>query len=131
MSANGQKPGDPADWIRHALSDLTLAKIEKPENVLWEELCFHAQQAAEKALKAVLILNGITFQKTHSIRMLVDLLPDTLSIPETVEEAVILTDYAVLSRYPAEAEPVEDEEYKKAVQLAEQVVTWAQNLINL
>ena len=62
--------------------------------------------------------------------MLVDLLPDTLSIPEIVEEAVILTDYAVLSRYPAEAEPVEMEEYKKAIQLAEQVLTWAQNLIN-
>jgi HEPN domain-containing protein len=128
MSAEGHNPGDPADWIRHALSDLSLAKIEKPDDVLWEELCFHAQQAAGKALKAVLIMNNIGFQKTHSIRMLIDLLPDSLSIPETVEESAVLTDYAVLIRYPAEAEPVEQEEYQKAVELAEQVVLWAQNL---
>ena len=70
MSADSQMQGDPADWIRHALSDLSLAKIEKPENVLWEELCFHAQQAAEKALKAVLILNNIPFKKLTALECL-------------------------------------------------------------
>ena len=40
-------PGSPADWLRHAHSDLELAKAkELSEDILFEELCFHAQQTA-------------------------------------------------------------------------------------
>ncbi len=37
--------------------------------------CFHAQQAAEKALKALLVANDIPFRKTHDLVVLVGLLP--------------------------------------------------------
>ncbi len=53
MSPEDVEPGSPADWLRHAASDLKLARIARPPEVLLEALCFHAQQAAEKALKAV------------------------------------------------------------------------------
>lgn len=48
----------PSDWLAHAESDLNLARLAKGhENILAEQVCFHAQQATEKALKAVLLID--------------------------------------------------------------------------
>lgn len=123
-------PGSPADWLRHAYSDLELAKAkELSDNVLLEELCFHAQQVAEKSLKGVLVAKGIPFPKTHNIRTLLDLLPQDIVIPQEIEEAARLTDYAVMSRYPGVMEPVDEEEYREAVELAKCVLHWAEKII--
>ena len=46
-------PGTPKDWLARAQGDLALAQISLPEGAYYEDLCFHAQQAAEKAIKAV------------------------------------------------------------------------------
>jgi hypothetical protein len=40
-------------WLRRARSNLARAKQDKPDEVLFEDLCFDAQQAVEKALKAL------------------------------------------------------------------------------
>ncbi len=119
-------PGGPADWLRRAQSDLSLAQMPRPEGVLREDLCFHAQQAAEKALKAVLVANSIPIPRTHSLTMLLGLMPGDLELPQAVDDAVILTDYAVASRYPGDYEPVDENELREAVRLAEATVTWAQ-----
>ena len=55
--------GSPEDWLRYAHSDLELARVPPPPKVLFEGLCFHAQQAAEKSLKAVWFLTQYLFQK--------------------------------------------------------------------
>ena len=46
-------PGSPADWIRYAKADLALARVPLPADGLYELLCFHAQQAAEKKCRVV------------------------------------------------------------------------------
>ena len=51
-------PDDPREWMNRARSDLALAKNRIPGAYL-EDLCFEAQQAAEKAVKAVLISRDI------------------------------------------------------------------------
>jgi len=122
-------PGSPADWLRYAHSDLQLARVRRPDKVLLEGLCFHAQQAAEKALKAVLIAKGVPPPKTHNIRTLLDLLPQDVIPPQEVESAASLTDYAVTSRYPGDFESVDEQEYKETVRLAETVVLWAEKII--
>ena len=122
-------PGSPSDWLRYAFSDLELARMGQQPKVLLEGLCFHAQQAAEKALKAMLIVKGITPPKTHNIRTLLDFLPQDIIPPPGVEDAASLTDYAVISRYPGDFEPVDEEEYKQTIRLAEAVVLWAQGII--
>ena len=129
MDSESFVPGSAEDWFRYAKSDLELARIEKPEGVLLENLCFHAQQAAEKTLKAVLIFLEIDFPRTHNIRTLLDLLPEGVDVPQEVEESAILTDYAVESRYPRNSEPVDDEEYRQVIGLAEAVVSWGEKLI--
>ena len=59
--------GSPQAWLRRAKSNLARAKQPKPAEAIWEDLCFDAQQAAEKALKAVLVSSGIDFPKSHDI----------------------------------------------------------------
>jgi HEPN domain-containing protein len=123
-------PGSPSEWLRHAVSDLALAKLEPPPQVLLESLCFHAQQAAEKALKAVLVHKNVPPPRTHNLRTLLDLLTESTRLPAEIEDAAVLTDYAVMSRYPGDVEPVGQQEYSEALQLAEAVVAWAKKEID-
>jgi len=118
MPPESVEPGTPADWLRYAHSDLELAKSTPSPRVLLEGLCFHAQQAAEKALKAVLLSLGVAISRTHNIGALLDLLPSDTELPIEIDEATILTDYAVLSRYPGTMEEVTDAEYQEALRLA-------------
>ncbi len=129
MPSEGHVLGNAVDWLRYAESDLEIARITQSSRILLEGLCFHAQQAAEKALKAVLISQAIPFPRTHNITILIDLLPQNISLPSEVEAAALLTDYAVLTRYPGNLEPITEEEYHEAVRLAEGVVDWAKTLI--
>ena len=100
--------GEPGDWLRHARSDLELARTPRSSKILLEDLCFHAQQAAEKALKAVLIFRSVPFLRTHNIRILMDLLPEGLNFPGEAEGAPILTDYAVFYPRPPDRAPEEE-----------------------
>ncbi len=129
MSPEDIAPGSPSNWLRHAWSDLELARVGRNSRIVLEDLSFHAEQAAEKALKAVLIFKSIPFPKTHNIRTLLDFLPRDVIPTKEVKEAAGLTDYAVLSRYPGDLEPVTDEEYRRALSLAEIVVKWAEGVI--
>jgi HEPN domain-containing protein len=107
-----------------------LAKQRKPRDAYWEDLCFEAEQAVEKALKAALRSRGIDFPKTHDIGELLALL-DRLGqkIPQDLWKADGLTTYAVETRYPGPAEPVTRSEYREAVALAQKVVKWAENIV--
>jgi HEPN domain-containing protein len=64
---------DAREWIRRARSDWALARA-KPKGVYLEDLCFHAQQAAEKAIKALLIRHRIQFPYIHDLAKLLSLL---------------------------------------------------------
>jgi len=112
-------PDDPREWINRAKSNLARAREGlRISGVYLEDLCFDAQQAAEKALKALLICRGVRFPYVHDLK-----------VPETVREAARLTRYAVVTRYPGLVEPVTWQEYKDAVTIAEAVVRWAQDIV--
>ena len=72
MPLHKQVPGSAADWLARAKSDLAIAKAPLPEGVNYEDLCFHAQQAAEKALKAVYQnkFNGFKLDENQGIFIL-------------------------------------------------------------
>ena len=95
--------------------------------VYLEDLCFDAQQAAEKAIKALLMARGVEFPYVHDIGLLLTLLEDAgESVPETVREAERLNPYATTTRYPDMAQPVSQQEYANAVRVADSVVRWAE-----
>ena len=57
-------PGSPREWIEHARSDLALARLGRDaQDVLPAQVCFHAQQAVEKALKAVLLFTSPSYSR--------------------------------------------------------------------
>jgi HEPN domain-containing protein len=115
------------EWVQRARGNLARAKQSKPPEAFWEDLCFDAQQAAEKAVKAVLVLRGIDFRKTHDIADLMVLLR-TDEVPQDLWEADTLTDYATVTRYPGRP-PVSEDMYRRAVILAERVLHWAEGII--
>jgi len=101
--------GSPEDWLRHARSDLALATAPRPAEVLLEALCFHAQQAAEKALKTILVWRSVEVPRSHSIGLLLDLVAAHVPLPPGIRSTAMLTDYAVAARYPAESEPIDEQ----------------------
>ncbi len=112
--------------MNRAKSHLARARARIPEAYL-EDLCFDAQQAAEKAIKALLIRKEIPFPYVHDLVRLISLLEAAgESIPETVQEAEALTRYAVVTRYPGIVEPVTEDHYREALAHAEQVLRWAE-----
>ena len=130
MTQDKPIPGSPLDWMKRAKGDLTLARIPLPEGAFLEDLCFHAQQAAEKSLKAVYLHFGLSFRYTHDLEELVTgLNQQGFEIPAEIEAATLLTSFAWEARYPALSEPVTDKEYHDAVQKAETIVRWAESLI--
>lgn len=87
---------------------------------------FHAQQAAEKCLKAVLAASGVEYPFTHDLLRLVDLIDaNGIDIPASVREARRLTPFAVEFRYGA-LDDVEVDRDGTAVLVAD-VIGWARN----
>lgn len=120
---------DPREWLRRAKSNL--AQARRPEEAIClEDLCFQAQQAAEKALKALLIARGRRPPYIHDLAALLSLIEKSgEKIPVNVRRIVRLTDYAVETRYPGFFEPVAETEYQEAVAIASRCVEWVQSLI--
>jgi HEPN domain-containing protein len=114
------------------MSDLTLACQPLPQGAFYEDLCFHAQQAAEKALKAVYQHHGWTFRYTHDLgELVIGLERKGLVVPPEVDEAIVLTSFAWESRYPGVVEAVSEEEHWDAVHHARAVVAWAKREIGV
>lgn len=112
------------NWLRKAEGDLRAAErlleIEQEDHFA---SAFHAQQAAEKFLKAYLVRHQITFPKTHSIEQLLDLIaPTDPSLEEELAPATMLTPYGVEFRYPGE-EIADIEAAQQALQEAKRVRT--------
>ena len=107
-----------------------MARAPLPEGALYEDLCFHAQQAAEKALKAIYQHQGWTFRYTHDLdELITGLKRKGLVIPPEVIEADSLSNFAWETRYPGFGEPVTEDEYQEALRKAEVVLAWAEKQI--
>ena len=119
--------GDAAEWLLHAESDLTYAKLGQANPaILRNQVTFHTEQAAEKAFKAVLVHAAVEFPKTHDLQALLLLLRNSgISAGQEIEQAATLTRFAVEARYPGEIEPITPEEVAQAIELAERSVRWA------
>ena len=120
-------PGSANDWLRHAESDLHFARLGRADAVVMRnQPAFHAQQAAEKAIKAVLLHHQVRFPKTHDLEVLIELIAlARIPWPFTTPEVEALTPYAVELRYPGGFADVSLTELDEAIASAETVLTWA------
>lgn len=123
--------GRPADWLAHAESDLHLAQTSiADKDVLPAQICFHAQQAAEKAFKAVLLERGVDFPPSHDMEeLLVIFEQHGVPVPDDLRDASLLTPYAVETRYPGYLEEVTRADAEKATAIAAKALEWARSIV--
>jgi HEPN domain-containing protein len=109
-------------WLDRAHRDLRAAAILLRDDVQdYENAGFHAQQAAEKFLKAFLVCYQIEFPKTHNITLLRQLIGQReQALAERLAPAEALTPFGVEFRYPGDLPPLSPDQGAQALQLAEQ-----------
>src|SRR3990172_5779573 len=124
MSGDRRKtsPGSPSEWLRHAESDLLLARLAADnENILTAQICFHAQQTVEKALKGLLVHKGLRFPPVHDIEQLLTIAREAhIELPAWSEALLDLTPYAVETRYPGYWDEISPAERDRALDRSEQ-----------
>jgi HEPN domain-containing protein len=121
-------------WVQKAENDLKTAAhtLKLREDCPTDTICFHAQQCVEKYVKALLVWQGVDFPKTHNLESLLALVPPRYRARLTVEEQARLTDYATVTRYPGDYDPIPLDEARRAVTVARrirnQIRRWLPNL---
>ncbi|MGH7341885.1 MAG: HEPN domain-containing protein [Candidatus Rokuibacteriota bacterium] len=109
-------------WVTKADNDVLTAAhtIKLGEDCPTDTACYRAQQCVEKFLKAILVLAGVGFPKSHDLERLSALVPPDARPRLSAEEQVTLTEYATEARYPG-WDDIPLVEARRAVALARRV----------
>jgi len=110
-------------WLDKAEADVgTTDRLASGGSRYLEAACFHAQQAAEKFLKAYLVQHQIEFPKTHDLDEILDLVAKADgSLADSLREAAALSPYGVDIRYPGDFPEVTAKDAQTALDLAGKV----------
>ena len=110
-------------WLEKADRDLGAHRhLLAAAGAFTESVAFHAQQAAEKYIKAFLICHKIEFPKTHDLARLLELMETRdPELAAALAGAADLTPYGVEYRYPGDYPAVSLAEAERSVDLAEEV----------
>ncbi|MCD8344155.1 MAG: HEPN domain-containing protein [Oscillospiraceae bacterium] len=120
-------------WLATAQTDFNVAKhlfntfYPKPLEII----CYHCQQCAEKAIKAVIISKGAPggMPKLHDLSFLLNQLKNSVEIDEKYYDyADTLTPYGVAVRYPNELF-LEEHHAENALKMASEFLAWAKKAI--
>jgi len=123
------------DWWVQAQADLRHAKNARRDGT-YEWACFAAQQAAEKALKAVFEKRG---QKAwgHTLTFMLQALHDQIEVPESLfDQAKILDKHYIPTRYPnglergAPTEFYTKQEADDAIRYSEAIIQFCDGLLH-
>lgn len=111
------------EWVEKAENDLKNAAytLKMGVDCPTDTVCFHAQQCVEKYLKAWLVFKAIEFPRTHDIGELIALSADFVAFEISIAEQRQLTNYATITRYPGNYEPILLAEARKAVAMAQRI----------
>ncbi|MFH1743355.1 MAG: HEPN domain-containing protein [bacterium] len=109
-------------WLRFAREDLTEAEamLERGEFIP-RHACWLAQQAAEKALKAVFVSLEIDFPKKHDLDALRNMIPEGWQVKSDHPDLAELTEWAVEARYPGDWPDATTSDAQTAVEQARAV----------
>ncbi len=113
-------PDNPASWLAKAENDfLCIRNNLDNQQIPWDVMCSHAQQAAEKMLKACLVSVGLTAPRTHDLLFLFRQCLDAgLDLHPIEVDCRILNPFAIVERYPTGPEPSESDD-REAIRAAE------------
>ena len=110
-------------WVEKAEEDLRTAEhtLTLEDDCPYGTVCFHAQQCAEKYLKALLTLHAVPFPKIHDLLELLPLVPKALALGIWESDVAEVNRYAIEGRYPGEWEPIVRQDAEAAVEVARKV----------
>jgi HEPN domain-containing protein len=119
------------EWLTKAQHDLAAArKLSGGPDPYLDVAIYHCQQAAEKAVKGFLVFHDQEFDKTHNVRLLVDLaILVEASFSSWLEVGARLTPYATRFRYPGEILEPEQEEFEQALESATRLYEFILSLL--
>ena len=110
------------DWLRFAQDDLEAARFLMGMRPRKQEIiCYHCQQCAEKAVKALYALEDMVNPRWHDFRALAVGLPASYMLSESGADFALLQPFAVAVRYPYEIELGPGDE-EKAIEAAEAIL---------
>jgi HEPN domain-containing protein len=124
-----------SDWLAQGKRDLESAKSQKKEQ-FHEWACFISQQAAEKALKAVLQMYGAEAWGHVTIRLLEALEEETGGSSGLQSEALFLDKFYILARYPngwgegTPADFIKEDDAAKAIDCSEKIVRFCEGFFS-
>ena len=122
------------EWLDYAWTDydvaLFLYENRRPQPL--EIICYHCQQSAEKAIKALYIMLELPggIPRKHDLSFLLNQMQARISIPKEIRQcADMLNVYGIAARYPTEI-PVDGSRTILAVRAAKSIFDWAKEQIN-
>lgn len=124
---------DASLWLTFAENDFKVAKhlFEDFYPMQYEIICYHCQQAAEKAIKAVYIGHDLPggIPKKHDLSFLLNQMKNYVSVSDDLlEYADELTPYGVTVRYPSEID-IGERDTRTALKYSEAILKWATDCI--
>ena len=122
---------DLAVWIDHAEDDFNAAgKLLRGKKPSIYGGCFHAQQCAEKYMKAILVFREQRFPMTHDL-VIINILLQQVGMDMKISEdhLELLSSYAVRARYSGETPELDDA--KEALLIAKQVRAFARRVLGI
>ena len=118
-------------WLAKAKNDILNADNNlKSEEIPFDTVCFHCQQAAEKLLKAYLVGKGQPYPTTHDLLLLLEnVLPFSNEAEQLRDVLAILMPYAVEIRYPDDWFMPYNQDAEEARDAVEKVLNWLKNAL--
>jgi HEPN domain-containing protein len=110
-------------WLAKAEHDLLNIEnnLQAPE-IPWDTVCFHAQQAAEKFLKAFLIFHGQPPVRTHDlVALLAACVPLNPTLTVRQQDCQKLSYYAVAVRYPSDLYEPTETDARQMIEAAQRI----------
>jgi HEPN domain-containing protein len=109
-------------WLVYARSDLEAAQVllQKPEGYP-RQICFLAQQAAEKVIKAALIMVDVSVPRIHDLDGLRNLLPEGWRVKVEHPDLGFLSVWAVEARYPGDSPEATETDARTSLQQAQAI----------
>lgn len=96
-----------------------------------EIICYHCQQSAEKALKALILRNDQYIKKSHDLLLLLQCIAGFVDIDSIKLDCAELTNYSVVTRYPYSfGDSIDDTRTDKAIASAEKILNFVLNAIS-
>jgi HEPN domain-containing protein len=109
-------------WLRYAREDLEGAEALLAQRVIVpRHICWLSQQAAEKAIKAILVFLALDFPQRHDLDALRNLVPDDWQVKTKHPDLATLTEWAVEARYPGDWPDANEADARTAVEQARAV----------